>query len=470
MGTYVHFTDEQKYRANHVDLVDFLQRQGEQLVRSGRDMRLKSDHSITVRGNEWFDHADNSGGYAIGFVRRFYNLDFPEAVTMLLGGEQGEDYIVAPKNQQKPSGPFILPSAYTDMRRVYAYLVKSRFIDREVVRFFAKEKLIYESCEKSPDSAREYHNAVFVGLDENGVPRHAHKRGIYTACGGFKGNVEGSHPAYSFHITGESDRLYVFEAPIDMLSFMTLYPTGWQQHSFVSLCGVGEQAMFKMLELHPQLSHVVLCLDHDKAGIETSEKFGVLLAERGIQCGRMLPEYKDWNEDIRALHGMTSIPAEDHPQHIIRDLICDGLSWSEDENGGTAEEMSVILKAVRTHFHEGRLAEAEKCLKEMLADALASAVRAYRLTGDYRNFTTVYSELRDSFKACENRGKFESRIDMLENSMMSVSAIEQWVGVQEKKKLGKGYEAIAAHCLKASVLLEIHQQKQEQQISGLKLV
>ena len=56
MGSYVSFSEEQKLRASSVDLVDFLRRQGEKLVRSGRDKRLASDHSITVRGNEWYDH------------------------------------------------------------------------------------------------------------------------------------------------------------------------------------------------------------------------------------------------------------------------------------------------------------------------------------------------------------------------------------------------------------------------------
>lgn len=332
MGTYVHFTDEQKLRANNVDLADFLRRQGEKLIRAGRDMRLSSDHSVTVRGNEWYDHATERGGYAIDFVKQFYNLTFPEAVTMLLGGQleaapnsrnglvlnDGLSHATAGYRQADKKVPpaarrFALPNPHTDMRRVYAYLVKSRFIGREVVSFFAKEKLLYESCERSPDGAKEYHNAVFVGLDENGVPRHAHKRGLYTQ-GSFKGNVDSSDPAYSFHHIGGSNRLYVFEAPIDMLSFLTLYPKGWQKHSFVSLCGVGEQAMLKMLELHPRLGHVALCLDHDPAGIRAGDKFSALLAERGIQCGRLLPEYKDWNECLKAKHGLEAIPAQPLPQ------------------------------------------------------------------------------------------------------------------------------------------------------------
>ena len=298
MGTYVHFTDEQKYRANNVDLAGFLSRQGEKLIASGREKRLASDHSITVRGNEWYDHAVEKGGYAIDFVRRFYNLSFPEAVTMLLGGEQGQSYQPADQKKQEPPKPFVLPSAHTDMRRVYAYLVKSRLIDREVVSFFAKQKLLYESSEKSKDGTKEYHNAVFVGYDENGIARHAHKRGLYTEGKGFKGNVDGCHPAYSFHYTGTDNMLFVFEAPIDMLSYITLHPQNWQDHSYVALCGVGGQAMMKILELNPQLQEVTLCLDNDEAGHKASERLKNQLAESGCQNRRIISREKDWNEDL----------------------------------------------------------------------------------------------------------------------------------------------------------------------------
>ena len=73
---YIHFTDEQKLRANSVDLVEFLRRQGEKLIPSGRDKRLASDHSITVRGNEWYDHEAEEGGGPISFVQTFYGLSY----------------------------------------------------------------------------------------------------------------------------------------------------------------------------------------------------------------------------------------------------------------------------------------------------------------------------------------------------------------------------------------------------------
>ena len=298
MAKYIHFTEEEKRQANEVDLVHFLQQQGEKLLPSGREKRLASDHSITVRGNEWYDHATDQGGYAIDFVKRFYGLPFPDAVTMLLGGSCGAAYHKAePKEIVRK--PFELPPQNQDMRRTFAYLLKHRSLDSEVLRFFAKEKLIYESLEKSQDGKQEYHNAIFVGYDENGIPRHAHKRGIYDQGKSYKGNIDSSNPCYSFNRKGTSDRLYVFEAPIDMLSFISLYKhTDWQSHSYVALCGLSEQAMMKHLDTNENLKTVVLCLDNDTAGNKAAEKFEKLLAERDLTVTRIVPVLKDFNEDL----------------------------------------------------------------------------------------------------------------------------------------------------------------------------
>ena len=74
MSSYIHFTEEQKQRAAAVDLEEFLRCRGEKLLSSGREKRLASDHSVTVRGNEWYDHAEERGGHAVSFVQRFYGL------------------------------------------------------------------------------------------------------------------------------------------------------------------------------------------------------------------------------------------------------------------------------------------------------------------------------------------------------------------------------------------------------------
>ena len=258
MGQYIHFTKEQKERAASVDSESFLRQRGEKLLPSGRDKRLARDHSVTVRGCEWFDHASRQGGRAISFVQRFYDLSYPEAVSLLLDGQQGQAYPAVTHREEPPRKPFVLPEANPNMRRVFAYLVKQRHIDRQVVAHFAKAKTLFEDS--------KYHNCVFVGTDEQGVPRHAHKRSTNSYGKAFRQNVEGSDPRYSFHHLGNDGDLYVFEAPIDMLSFITMYPEDWKAHSYVACCGTSGLPVLHLLSQMPQVREVFLCLDSDEAG------------------------------------------------------------------------------------------------------------------------------------------------------------------------------------------------------------
>ena len=290
MSTYIHFTEEQRQRAAAVDLEEFLRFRGEKLIPSGREKRLAKDHSVTVRGNEWYDHAEERGGHAVSFVQRFYNLSYPEAVTMLLGGEVGTIYPSAAERVVEPPKPFVLPPVHSDMRRVYAYLVKHRNIDRSVVAHFARERLLYEDA--------KYHNAVFVGTDEEGVPRHAHKRSTNSYGKAFRLNVEGCNPRYSFHHMGTDESLYVFEAPIDMLSFISLHKEGWRQHSYAASCGVSDLVMRQMLKDNPQIDTVFLCRDNDERGQTANQRTAEALFEKGIQHKILIPIRKDWNEDL----------------------------------------------------------------------------------------------------------------------------------------------------------------------------
>lgn len=277
----------------------FLLCQGEKLLPSGREKRLASDHSVTVRGNRWYDHAAEQGGGPVSFLQKFYRLSYPEAVTRLLSGEQGVRYDSTQQDRQQEKKSFELPPASKTMRRMYAYLLQQRLIGREVLDTFVRVKLIYESAEPSKDGSKEYHNAVFIGKDEHGVARHAHKRGLYTFGEGFKRNVSGCDPRYSFHHCGTSDRLYVFEAPVDLLSFVSIYPGGWRDHSYVALCGVSKQAMLWMLERNPTLQKIALCLDNDAAGMKATARLVDTLQEKGYsQIGILKPEHKDWNEDL----------------------------------------------------------------------------------------------------------------------------------------------------------------------------
>ena len=212
---------------------------------------------------------------------------------MLLDGQQGRAYPAVLHREEPPRKPFVLPEANPNMRRVFAYLVKQRHIDRQVVAHFARAKTLIEDS--------KYHNCVFVGTDEQGVPRHAHKRSTNSYGKAFRQNVEGSDPRYSFHHLGNDGDLYVFEAPIDMLSFITMYPEDWTAHSYVACCGTSGLPVLHLLSQTPQVREVFLCLDSDEAGQAACQRMAEQITEQsGLVPQRLCPQLKDWNDDLRA--------------------------------------------------------------------------------------------------------------------------------------------------------------------------
>ena len=274
----------------NTDLVSLLRAQGERPVRSGREFRTPNDPSVTVRGNKWFDHSKREGGYAVSFVQRYYRLPYQEAVLLLLGRKNGKSYEQAKPAKEAPK-PFALPEPYGAMRRMYAYLMRQRHIDREVISYFVHEKLLYED---------KHHNCVFVGVDGSGEAKHAHIRSTNSEGRVFRMNIESSASEHCFHKDGTDKSLYVFEAPIDLLSHITLYPYGWQEHSYVACCGTSIQPVLERLRQNPKLDTVYLCLDNDDAGNDACDRMTDTLEDMGLEVERLRPVRKDWNDDLRA--------------------------------------------------------------------------------------------------------------------------------------------------------------------------
>ena len=172
-------------------------------------------------------------------------------MSLLLGDDLGGSYPAAREKEPEPAKPFTLPAQSESMRRVYAYLLQKRCIDREILNAFVRKKLIYESCEKSRDGTKEYHNAVFVGFDEHGVPRHGHKRGLYTMGQSYRGNIEGSDPKHSFHYLGGDDTLYLLLTMWDTIKSSNI--------GILVAAGLGMFAViggFSMLSYHYTLSGI----------------------------------------------------------------------------------------------------------------------------------------------------------------------------------------------------------------------
>ena len=274
------YTQAQIDKADAVDLEKFLRAQGETLVRSGKECRWKAHDSLTVCGNKWFRHSQSKGGFPVDFVMEFYGKSFPEAVQMLTG-EPGE---VQPEADPAPSPAFRLPLRNVTNANILNYLTQEWKLSPSLVNFFIAARDIYE------DAA--HHNVVFVGRDADGHPRYASSRGIREK---FRQDAAGAEKAFGFAHRGTDKQLLVFEAPIDLLSFIELLTKNWQQHNYLSLGGVSGKALRQFLSERPDVERVFLCLDADKAGEDACKRLAGLLPDT-VSVTRIQPCMKDWND------------------------------------------------------------------------------------------------------------------------------------------------------------------------------
>ncbi|PDX72068.1 topoisomerase [Faecalibacterium prausnitzii] len=274
------YTQAQIDKANAVDLEKFLRAQGETLVHSGKEYRWKAHDSLTVCGNKWFRHSQSKGGFPVDFVMEFYGKSFPEAVQMLTG-EPGE---AQPEADPAPSPAFRLPLRNVTNANILNYLTQERKLSPSLVNFFIAAGDIYE------DAA--HHNVVFVGRDADGHPRYASSRGIREK---FRQDAAGAEKAFGFAHRGTDKQLLVFEAPIDLLSFIELFPKNWQQHNYLSLGGVSGKALRQFLSERPDVERVFLSLDADKAGEDACKRLAALLPDT-VSVTRIQPCMKDWND------------------------------------------------------------------------------------------------------------------------------------------------------------------------------
>lgn len=255
------------------------------------DCTMRITYAATLTADAKMGDTDNPNEVVLTWKRT--NTTY---FDMLLGRDgQGIIPIVKKEPEPREPKPFTLPEAYLNMRRLYAYLTTHRRIDRDVVTEFVREKLLYE------DAA--HHNCVFVGKDEHGEAKHAHLRSTNSQGKVFRINVEGSEAKHSFHKNGTDCSLYVFEAPIDLLSHITLYPAGWLEHSYVACCGTSVQPVLERLRQNPRLNMVYLCLDNDEAGEDACENMMEVLEEMDVDVERLRPQGKDWNDDLCAKRG-----------------------------------------------------------------------------------------------------------------------------------------------------------------------
>lgn len=303
-------TDEQKQAAHEVDLVSYLESKGYEFNHRGTSYKLKiakpfpgdmSSVSIFDDRKGWKRWSNGEhGGDAISFLQKNMGMSFQEAILELTGS--GAAYVAPqPKadNHIHETKDLALPKKYEGkFSRAFAYLNKTRFIDPQIIYKMMTEKKIYQD---------DHNNVVFVGYNEDKKAAFACVRGTNTKVQ-YRGDCDGSDKRYAFSMEGKgsSGKLYVFEAPIDLLSHATMANkiTGkeyaWTAHSRLSLAGTSDVALEHYLSLHPEIKEIHFVLDNDKAGREAVAKYKPKYEEKGYKVVDHVLKNKDMNKELEA--------------------------------------------------------------------------------------------------------------------------------------------------------------------------
>lgn len=301
------FTSEELAIAKQVDLTAVASALGYTVRKIGNYHTLKEMDSIRIYNrSHWFRWSrqyekGENGGSQIDFLRVFGGMSVKEAVFWLLdfaGYSKYEAKESKLNNQveyiQEKKSEFVLPLQNDTNHYLYDYLCKVRGIKRQVVDYFVQRGLIYES--------RNYHNIVFKGNDKDGITHFASIRGVFDGNGkAFKCDVKGNDKRYGFNIFNEnSDKIVVFEAAIDMMSYMDIYDDF--STNMIALGMVSDEPLVTFLNEHPHITDIIFCLDNDEPGRKATKSLMSKYYELGYEVeDKPVPNgYKDYNEWLQA--------------------------------------------------------------------------------------------------------------------------------------------------------------------------
>ncbi len=303
-------TPEQIERAKQMDLLTYLQYyEPQELVHfSGNVYTTRSHDSLKISNGKWCWWSRNIGGRsALDYLIKVRGMTLPEAVIQI----DGQAEIVPPVLSKKPLSAepkklLLLPEKNENNARVIAYLTE-RGIHREIIDFCIKTRRLYES--------RNYHNAVFIGFDLQGVSRYASLRG--TSARRYIGEANGSDKHFSFSIPAKNKyrKLHLFESAVDLMSYCTLELLSgrdWQQEYCLSLAGIYKPkkdieestppaALMQYLKDFPQINNIALHLDNDMAGRLAAKTIQAILPSSYIVTDEPPKRGKDVNDYLKMI-------------------------------------------------------------------------------------------------------------------------------------------------------------------------
>ena len=271
--------------AKRMDLLTYLREYepGELVKFSSNTYTTRTHDSLKISNGKWMWWSRGIGGKsALDYLIKVRGMDFVQAVQTIMGNGS-VNFPTCENIKSYEEQPLLLPEKSPTTDVVFDYLF-GRGIDYEIINHCLEQELIIESL--------PYHNAVFIGYDENKEPKYAAYRA--TNQSRIMGDCTGSKKQYSFRLTAENTgEVHLFECAIDLLSYATLMKLegkDWRQFNLVSLAGVYSPkqkiedskvpvTLGRLLEKDKTIKRIVLHLDNDIAGRKATKALQTILSD-----------------------------------------------------------------------------------------------------------------------------------------------------------------------------------------------
>ena len=296
---------------DEVSITDYARYMGFTILKKGSYYTLKEHDSvmISLKRKKYWQNSNPSGGRALGtggsvidFAMNFGGYSRDETIRELIRfgniRYDNEPMIKQTRELRKTENINIelnLPEASDSVRNVFAYLIKTRAIAKEVVTELMKRQMIYQDIHK---------NCVFVGYDIDNMDKvvYACLRGTNTYKQ-FRGDVQGCDYSKGIYVQNGSEKLVVAEAFIDAMSIMTINGKDWKKYDYIALGGTGKYEAIKTYLDKGKTKKLLIATDNDKGGINAAEIIRDFVKKNypDVLVKFCLPPTsgRDWNELLK---------------------------------------------------------------------------------------------------------------------------------------------------------------------------
>lgn len=434
-------------------MIELLEKMNEPLKKVGKSKRWARHPSISFLNNYWYRHSTKEKGFPVDFLMTFFNHTEQEAIQTI-----NQHFNLKDEHLNYPSKELYRPPNNHNNQAVEVYLKHIRFIDQESINYLISHDLLYQE--------KRYRNCVFVGYNYQLQVKHLHRHSTHLSDNDYKGNAPGSDSRYSFNLVGTSTTLYIFESPIDLLSYITLYNENWKQNSYLALCGLSSASLHQFLTNHPYIQNVVLCLDNDAPGQDaTSSILTEMMSNPSVHVEVHTSRYKDFNEDLKALYGLPALEGIKEPFiQVLNEVEKSIVQDFEHFKDKTFKDLINRFSLVYYGLHSNNSKQKEKAISTLIdcaGHALLLARQQYRHLEKKYSIKELLNLLDDTqpfmmfVETDPLMTGFTKELDVLKTIYLTKS----YHTVDDKHQLIQSLMSLAKRCMYTHVFLLLKKSK-----------